>query len=101
MQKRNSKYKQREVIKEREVNFEVADMVLAHLRKETFPKMEYKMLKFKKTRPCRIVKKFLANPYKIELPEGVSISPIFNVEDLYKYKEGETIDEVDSGYDAI
>ena len=32
------KYKDREDLSRREVNFEVGDLVLAHLRKERFPK---------------------------------------------------------------
>ena len=60
--------------------------MLAHLRKEIFPKREHNKLKVKNIGPCRIVKKFSANAYEIELAEGVGISPIFNVEGLYKYK---------------
>ena len=41
----------------------------------------------KKIGPCRIVRKFSTNAYEIELPEGIGISPIFNVADLYPYKE--------------
>ena len=55
-------------MKKREVNFEVGDLVLTHLRKERFPKREYNKLKFKKTRPCRVLRKFSANAYEIELP---------------------------------
>jgi len=74
------------------VNFEVGDLVLAHLIKERFPKREYNKLKFKKIRVCRVLRKFSANAYKIELPPDVGISPIFNVVDLYKY-EGENEDD--------
>ena len=41
----------------------------------------------KKIGPCRIVRKIPTNAYEIELPEGIGISPIFNVADLYPYKE--------------
>lgn len=44
----NIKYKNRADLKKREVNFEVGDLVLAHLRKEIFPNREYNKLKFKK-----------------------------------------------------
>ena len=70
------------------MNFEFGDLVLAHLRKERFQKREYSKLKFK-IGPCRVLRKFSANAYEIELPPDVGISPIFNVVDLYKY-EGET-----------
>jgi hypothetical protein len=43
----------------------------------------------KKIRPCRVLKKFGANAYEIELPDGIGISPIFNVSDLYPYKPEE------------
>jgi hypothetical protein len=39
--------------------------------------------------PFRIIKKFGANAYEIELPEGIEISPIFNVLDLYPYEAEE------------
>lgn len=64
-------------------------MVQAHLKKEIFPKREYNKLKFKKNRPSKILNKFSNNAYVIELPARVGISPIFNVADFYKYKEGQ------------
>jgi hypothetical protein len=48
--------------------------ILAHLRK------------MKKIRPCKVLKKFGANGNEIELPDGIEISPIFNISDLYRYK---------------
>ena len=42
-------------------------MILAHLRKERFPR----------------------NAYEIELPDGNIISLIFNISDLYPYKDEE------------
>jgi hypothetical protein len=40
----------------------------------------------KKIGPCKILRKFDANTYEIELLDGVGISPIFNVADLYPYR---------------
>jgi len=51
-------YKHRANLKKKEASFEMGDMVLAHPRKERFPKKEYNTLKFKKIGPCIIVKKF-------------------------------------------
>jgi hypothetical protein len=50
-------------------------------------------LKMKKIGPCRVLKKFGANAYEIELPDGIGISPIFNISDLYPYRAGEIGDE--------
>jgi hypothetical protein len=44
----------------------------------------------KKIGPCRVLKKFGANAYEIELPDGIRISPILNISDLYPYRVGET-----------
>jgi hypothetical protein len=39
--------------------------------------------------PCKVIRKFGTNTYEIELPDGARISPIFNVTDLYPYRDEE------------
>ena len=87
LQYNTCKYKQKDVLKRREVNFEVDDLVLAHLRKERFPRGEYNMIKLKKIGPCKILIKFSTNVYELELPTGIGISLIFKVANLYPYQD--------------
>lgn len=61
-------------------------MVQAHLRKEIFSRGEYNKLKLKKIGPCKILRKFSTNAYELDLPIGISISPIINVTNLYPYQ---------------
>jgi hypothetical protein len=73
----------------RQLQFEFGDLVLAHLRKERFPRGTYNKLKMKKIRPCKVLRKFGENAYEIELPDETRISTIFNVINLYLYRDGE------------
>lgn len=70
-------------------------MVLTHLRKARFPKMKYNKLKFMKVGPFKVLRKFSANAYEIELPLNIGISPIFNVVDLYRYESGNVEDTIE------
>jgi hypothetical protein len=93
LQSSNQEYKLRADQHRRELQFEVGDMVLAHLRKERFPRGTYNKLKMKKIGPCSVMKKFGADAYEIELLDGIGISTMFNVTDLYPYKYEEAGEE--------
>ena len=90
LQVNNKKYNSRMDLRSREVDYEVGNIVLAYLRKERFPKGEYSKLKFKKIGPYKILRKFSANAYELQLPYGIGISPIFNISDLYPYEKDRT-----------
>ena len=60
---------------------------MAYLKKERFPKGTYNKLKLKNIGPCKFLRKFYANAYEIELPSDLQSSPIFNVSDLYPFRD--------------
>jgi hypothetical protein len=90
LQRNSKKYKCIVEQHRRELEFEVGDKVLAHIRKERFPRGTYKKFNLKKIGPCKVLRKFDANAYEIEFLEDVGISPIFNISDMYPYREDET-----------
>jgi hypothetical protein len=67
----------------------VGELVLSHLRKERFPRGTYKKLNMRKIGSCKILRKFEANAYEIDLPDDVGISPILNIEDMFPYRADE------------
>jgi hypothetical protein len=82
-------YKRRANQQKRQLQFEVCDLVLAHLRKERFLRGTYNKLKMKKIGPCKVLKKLGENAYELKLTDGIGISPIFNIVYLYPYRDGE------------
>jgi hypothetical protein len=90
IKKSSSEYKHRADQHRRNLEFEVGDQVIAHLKKERFPRGTYNKLKLKKIGSCKILRRFGENAYELELPEDVGISPIFNIAYLYPYREDRT-----------
>ena len=61
---------------------------MVQLQKEWFLVGTYNKLKMKKFGPCKILKKHdSGNAYEVELPDGIHISPIFNIVDLIEYHD--------------
>jgi transposase InsO family protein len=73
LQNSSQEYKHRADQHRQELQFEVTDLILARLRKERFPRGTYNKLKMKKIGPCKVLKKFGANVYEIELLDGIKI----------------------------
>lgn len=59
---------------------------MVHLNKARLQKGIPTKLQMKRLGPCKILAKYGANAYKIELPSDLGISPIFNVQDLVEFK---------------
>jgi hypothetical protein len=91
----DQEYKHRADQHQRQLQFEVGDLVLAHLRKERFLRGTYNKFKMKKIGPCRVLKKLGENAYEIEFLGEIEISLTFNVSDLYPYKAEEAGDGSD------
>jgi hypothetical protein len=89
LQSSNQEYKHKEDQHRRDFQFEVGDFILAHIRKEIFPRGMYNKLKMKKIGSCKILRKFEENDYEVEFLDVVGISPIFNIADLYPYRADE------------
>ena len=94
LEQSNHNYKETVDKRRRHHDFEVGDEVMVHLKKGRFPIGTSSKLKMRNFGPCNILRKFdSGNAYKIELPDDMNISPIFNVVDLHEYYESKD-DEV-------
>lgn len=67
----------------RKLEFKEGNLVVVYLRNERFSVNTYNKLKQRKFGPCRALKKVGPRAYCIEIPTKFSISPTFNLCDLY------------------
>lgn len=72
--------------KRRDVQFVVGDLVIVHLNKARLQKGVPSKLQMRRIGPCKILAKYGNNAYKLDLPEDMALSPIFNIADLVPYK---------------
>jgi hypothetical protein len=71
LEKRSNEYKRRVDQHMRNLEFEVGDQVLAHIREAIFLRGTYNKLKLKNIGPCNILRRFGENAYELELPNDV------------------------------
>jgi len=98
LKEKSVEYKERVDVHRRYNSFVVGNSAIIHFRIKSYAKGAYRELNVKKIKLCSIKRKFDNNAYEVELPTNFDILSIFNVIDLYEYREG---DIVTKEYEAI
>lgn len=57
------------------------------MTKDRFPPHEYNKLKARKIGPLEVLQKINPNAYKLQLPDGIRTSDVFNVKHLVPFLE--------------
>ena len=85
LEKSYERYKSYVDKKRRHINFEIGELVWVYLSRDRYPKGDYNKLTRRKFGPYRVLEKFGENAYRVELPDDMHISNVFNVRHLHKY----------------
>lgn len=86
LKENTSKTKQKVDEKRRNLQFQVGDLVMVHLKKERLQKGVPNKLQMRRIGPCSILANYGENAYKVDLPSDIGLSPVFNIADLVTYK---------------
>ena len=82
----NEKIKQRVDEKKKDLKFQVGELAMVHLNKESLEKGTLHKLQIRRLGPCKILEKYGNNAYKFEFPIDIGLSHVFNVTNLVSYK---------------
>ncbi|KAG7568203.1 Ribonuclease H-like superfamily [Arabidopsis thaliana x Arabidopsis arenosa] len=80
------KYKAVADVKRRELLFEPGDLVWVVLTKDRLPLREYNKLKSRKIGPVEVLERINANAYRVQLPDHLKTSNVFNVKYLSPFR---------------
>jgi hypothetical protein len=94
IERMNAKYKISGDKGRKQLDFEPADLVWLHLRKERFTDLRKSKLMSRADGPFKVIKKINENAYKLDLTVDFGVSPTFNIVDLKSYSREE--DELES-----
>jgi hypothetical protein len=82
IERMNAKYKITGDKGRKQLDFEPANLVWLHLRKEWFPDLRKSKLMPRADGPFKVLEKINENAYKLDLPADFGVSPTFNIADL-------------------